>query len=219
MGEEVEGRKRDWAKLTGSLSPNWPRIGQPPLEGMRLKILQPPQKWPGYKLLPPRWRGSSVGYSTLSRPARHQRVNVRVSGTRLDSAALKLRRTQPFSRRPGALDNQIIKALSLLLDHMSPVTGRGEPMSSLARVPTLWFGRAGAGRLCAKPPMGMVILSKTVSVESYERSEGCCVISRQGVAEPHRGLVGTLLLPAALRAHPSMLHLGPVCLDTSVKVS
>lgn len=89
-------------------------------------------------------------------------------------------------------------------------------MSSLARVPTLWFGRAGAGRLCAKPPMGMAILSKTVSVESYER---CCVISRQGVAEPHRGLVRTLLLPAALRAHPSTLHLGPVCLDTSVKVS
>lgn len=41
---------KDWAKLTGSLSPNWLRIGQPPLEGMRLKILQPPQKWPGYKL-------------------------------------------------------------------------------------------------------------------------------------------------------------------------
>lgn len=79
--------------------------------------------------------------------ARHQRVNVRVSGTRLDSAALKLPRTQPFSRRPSALDNQTIKPLSLLLDHMSALTGQGEPMSSLVRVPTLGFGRAGASRL------------------------------------------------------------------------
>lgn len=60
-------------------------------------------------------------------------------------------------------------------------------MSSPARVPTLWFGRVGASRscrlaarLCAKPPMSMAILSKTMSVDSYQRRKGCCVISRQG---------------------------------------
>lgn len=55
---------------------------------------------------------------------------------------------------------------------------------------------------------------ETVSVDSYERRKRCCVISSVIVAEPHRGRVGTLLLPAA---HPSMsmLALGPVCLDTS----
>lgn len=42
-----------------------------------------------------------------------------------------------------------IKALSLLLDHMSTLTGQGRPVSSLDGVPTLWFGGAGASRRAA----------------------------------------------------------------------
>lgn len=72
-----------------------------------------------------------------------------------------------ISHSHAALVLWTIKALSLLLDHMSALTGQGGPMYSLGGGPNalVWRRRciascSAAGRLCAKPPMSMALLSR-----------------------------------------------------------
>ena len=122
--------------------------------------------------------------------------------TRLDSAALRVLRSQPFACRQML---QTIKAWSLLLGHMSALNGQ---QGQRARSPVLQpCGLVSPVHYIVQP--GRATPRKTsnehghaldaVPVDSYECRKGGCVISRDTTAaEPHHALESAPCCPQPL---------------------